>query len=117
LAPFLTMKSTQKTQVDEAVDSLFDYEPSIEDAIAIHAKTLEILHQSLTREYIRRRVNLKNAGQSARMNVILPSIQEDVRAMVSMGIFTDEQKANIQFAFSKWTIPRDVSQVQLPVIK
>jgi hypothetical protein len=111
------MNLTKKPTGDEVIASLSDYEPSVEDAIAIHAKTLEILHQALTREYIRRRVNLKNAGQSARMNVILRSIQEDVRAMVSLGIFTDEQKAIIQFAFSKWSIPRDVSQVRLPVIK
>lgn len=120
LAPFLTMPldhQRNKRTVEEAIDSLFDYEPSLEDAIAIHAKASKIVHQSLDREYIRRRVNLKNAGQSGRMNVILPSLQEDVRAIASLGIFTDEQLHCIHICFAKWTPPRDVAQVRVPAIK
>ena len=109
------MNVTKKPTVDEVIASLFDYDPSIEDAIAIHAEASKILYKALDREYRRQRENLDKAGQSSRFAAAFRSLQEDVRSIVSLSSFTEEGKAIIQFAFSKWRMPRDISQVRLPV--
>ena len=91
--------------------------PTIEEAVAILAEATKIFHDSLNREYNRRRGNLKKAGMSHRLDVILPSIQDDVRAIVSLGVFNSEQLHVIHSSFTKWTPPRIVTEVRLPSIK
>lgn len=100
------------------MDSLFDDEPSLETAIAIHTEASKILHAALDREYRRRRANLVNAGMSRATSSILPNLQNDVRDMAVLINCAGEHKKTIHACFANWNPSRVIPEVRLfPVTK
>ena len=90
------------------------HEPSIEEAAEFLAEASKVFQEALDREYIRRRKNLVNAGMSKRTAILLPSLQEDVKSIIRLGKFTDEQLKMIHALFAVWIPPRVVPESRIP---